>query len=86
MPHPLDALFRPASVAIIGASSDPARIGGRPVAYSKRAFKGAIIPVNPNQREVQGLTAYPSIKDAPGEIDQAIIAVPAKAAMLAVDA
>jgi acyl-CoA synthetase (NDP forming) len=83
--HPLDALFRPASVAIIGASSDPTRIGGRPVAYSKRAYKGAIIPVNPNQREIQGLTAYPSIKDAPGEIDQAIIAVPAKAAMQAVD-
>ncbi|MEA2871340.1 MAG: hypothetical protein QOH67_1316 [Hyphomicrobiales bacterium] len=85
MSHPLDALFRPASVAIIGASSDANRIGGRPVAYSKRAFKGAIIPVNPNQKEIQGLTAYPSIKDAPGEIDQAIIAVPAKAAMQAAD-
>ena len=85
MSHPLDALFRPASVAIIGASSDANRIGGRPVAYSKRAFKGTIIPVNPNQREVQGLAAYPSIKDAPGEIDQAIIAVPARAAMQAVD-
>jgi acyl-CoA synthetase (NDP forming) len=83
--HVLDPLFRPKSIAVIGASSDGNRIGGRPVAYSKRAFKGAIIPVNPNAREIQGLTAYPSIKDAPGEIDQAVIAVPAKAAMQAVD-
>ena len=78
-------LFRPRSVAIIGASSDANRIGGRPVAYSKRAFKGAIVPVNPNAKEIQGLTAYASIKDTPGEIDQAIIAVPAKAAMQAAD-
>jgi acyl-CoA synthetase (NDP forming) len=83
--HPLDPLFRPRSVAIIGASSDPTRIGGRPVRFSKYAFKGAILPVNPNQKEIQGLPAYASIKDAPGEIDQAVIAVPAKAAMQAVD-
>jgi acyl-CoA synthetase (NDP forming) len=83
--HPLDPLFRPRSVAIIGASSDANRIGGRPVRFTKYAFKGAIVPINPNQKEIQGLTAYASIKDAPGEIDQAIIAVPAKAAMQAVD-
>ena len=85
MSHPLDPLFRPRSVAIIGASSDPTRIGGRPVRFTKHGFKGAIVPINPNQKEIQGLTAYASIKDAPGEIDQAIIAVPAKAAMQATD-
>jgi acyl-CoA synthetase (NDP forming) len=83
--HPLDPLFRPRSLAIIGASSDPTRIGGRPVRFTKYGFKGPIVPINPNQKEIQGLTAYASIKDAPGEIDQAIIAVPAKAAMQAVD-
>jgi acyl-CoA synthetase (NDP forming) len=81
----LDALFRPKSVAVIGASSDANRIGGRPIAFSKRAFKGAIVPVNPNRDEIQGLRAYPSIADAPGAIDQAIIAVPAKAALAAAD-
>ena len=81
----LDALFRPRSVAVIGASSDANRIGGRPIAFSKRAFQGAIVPINPNRDEIQGLTAYPSIKDAPGSIDQAIIAVPAKAALQAAD-
>jgi acetate---CoA ligase (ADP-forming) len=83
--HALDALFRPSSVAIIGASSDPTRIGGRPVAFSKRAFKGRILPVNPKGGELQGLPAYASITDAPGPIDQAIIAVPAKAALQAAD-
>lgn len=81
----LDALFRPKSVAIIGASSDPTRIGGRPVAFSKRAFKGAILPVNPKGGDIQGLPAYASIAHAPGPIDQAIIAVPAKAALAAAD-
>lgn len=85
MPHALDALFRPASVAIIGASSDPTRIGGRPVAFSKRAFKGAIYPINPKGGELQGLVAYPSVRDVPGPVDQAIIALPAKATMQAVD-
>jgi acyl-CoA synthetase (NDP forming) len=85
VPHVLDPLFRPKSVAVIGASSDGNRIGGRPVAYSKRAFKGTIFPVNPNQTEIQGLPAYASIRDVPGEVDQAIIAVPAKAAMQAAD-
>jgi acetate---CoA ligase (ADP-forming) len=83
--HGLDQLFRPKNVAVIGASSDPNRIGGRPVAYSKRAFKGAIFPVNPNAREIQSLAAYPSIRDVPGAIDQAIIAVPARAAIQAAD-
>ena len=85
MSHPLDALFRPASVAIIGASSDANRIGGRPVRFSKYAFKGAILPINPNQKEIQGLPAFASIRDVPGPVDQAIVAVPAKSAMQAVD-
>jgi acetate---CoA ligase (ADP-forming) len=85
LPHVLDALFHPASVAIIGASSDPNRIGGRPVAFSKRAFKGAIYPINPKGGELQGLPAYVSIRDVPGTVDQAIIAVPAKSAPQAVD-
>ena len=85
MSHPLDPLFRPKSVAIIGASSDANRIGGRPVRFSKYAFKGAILPINPNQKEIQGLPAYASIRDVPGPVDQAIIAVPAKAAMQAAD-
>ena len=47
MTHPLDPLFRPRSLAIIGASSDPSRIGGPQVRFTKYGFKGPIVPINP---------------------------------------
>ncbi|MBV1799948.1 acetate--CoA ligase family protein [Siccirubricoccus sp. G192] len=82
----LDALFRPASIAVIGASTDAAKIGGRPVDYLKRAgFKGRILPVNPGQREVQGLPAFASLDDAPGSVDLVVVAVPAAAVPEAIE-
>ena len=81
-----DALFRPRAIAIIGASSDATRIGGRPIDYTRRAgFAGTLYPVNPNQSEIQGLPAFPSISAIPGAVDLALIALPAKAAPQAVD-
>ncbi|MEO5669360.1 MAG: acetate--CoA ligase family protein [Ramlibacter sp.] len=74
----LDALFRPRSVAIVGASSDPNKVGGRPLAFLRRGgFAGRVLPVNPGANEVQGIPAYASLDMVPGTIDQAIIAVPA---------
>jgi acyl-CoA synthetase (NDP forming) len=82
----LDPLVRPRSVAVIGASDEPARIGGRPIAYMKeRGFAGAIYPVNPKRPTVQGLQAYPSIDALPEAPDVAIIAVPAALAIAALD-
>jgi acyl-CoA synthetase (NDP forming) len=76
--HTIDALVVPRSVAIIGASDDPTRIGGRPVSYMLRAgFSGPIWPVNPNRDSVQGLRAYPSIRDVPEPPDVCIVAVAA---------
>lgn len=76
--HPLDPILNPRSIAVIGASSDPARIGGRPVHYSKTfGFAGPIYPVNPGREEIQGLKAYRSIVDVPGPVDCAVVAVPA---------
>lgn len=81
----LTPLLAARSVAVLGASQDPVRIGGRPIAYMKaRGFAGPILPVNPNRETVQGLTAYRTLADAPGEIDAAIIAVPGAAAEQAV--
>ncbi|MBL8360795.1 MAG: acetate--CoA ligase family protein [Rubrivivax sp.] len=78
MAHPLDPLFRPRSVAIVGASSDPNKVGGRPLAFlQKGGYRGRILPVNPAAAEVQGVPAYPSLADVPGGIDQAIVAVAA---------
>ena len=75
----LKSLLEPDSVALIGASDDPARIGGRPLRYMLgEGFKGAVYAVNPNRDVVQGLKTFPSILDIPGAVDCAIIAVPAK--------
>lgn len=76
----LRPLLSPRSVAIVGASDDPSRIGGRPLRYMREGgFRGPIYPVNPNRREVQGLTAYASVSDMPAPADCAIVAVPAPA-------
>ena len=62
----ISALFEPTSVAVIGASDDPTRIGGRPIRYLREAgFGGAIYPVNPNRSLVQGLPARPSAPSRP---------------------
>ncbi|AWN52845.1 acetate--CoA ligase family protein [Methylobacterium sp. 17Sr1-1] len=82
----LAPLVRPGAVAIIGASADPTRIGGRPIAYMLRAgFQGAILPVNPNRAEVQGLPCYPSVAALPQVPDVAVVAVPGAAALRAVE-
>jgi acetate---CoA ligase (ADP-forming) len=81
----LTPLLSPRSIAVLGASSDPTRIGGRPIAYLKsQGFGGAIYPVNPNRSDVQGIKAYPSVESLPETPDVAIIAVPAEIATQAV--
>lgn len=76
--HSLHPLFFPSSVALIGASSDPERIGGRPLRFLLEAgFTGKLHPINRSgAKEIQGLPAYTSLMDVPGPVDHAIIAVP----------
>ena len=77
-PSGLDALFNPRSVAIIGASEDPTRIGGRPLRYLQESgFRGKVWPVNPRRDRVQGLEARPDIGGVPGPVDVAMVAVAA---------
>jgi acetate---CoA ligase (ADP-forming) len=86
-PRSLASLIAPRSVAVIGASSDATRIGGRPIDYMvRRKFQGEIYPVNPNRSEVQGFKSYAAIADLPAAPDVAIIAVPAKSVLEAVTA
>ena len=73
----LRPFFSPESVAIVGASSDPTKIGGRPIHNMKIAgYKGRILPVNPNYPEIQGLPATKSVLDIDGTVDMAIVVVP----------
>ncbi|MBN8492958.1 MAG: CoA-binding protein, partial [Burkholderiales bacterium] len=74
----LDALFRPRSVAIVGASADPNKVGGRPLAFLLKAgWRGRILPVNPSAASVQGVPAFSSLQAIDEPVDQAIVAVPA---------
>jgi acyl-CoA synthetase (NDP forming) len=82
----LDALLQPRSIAIIGASQDATKIGGRPVDLLRRySYAGKIYPVNPKAAMVQGLQAYPSVEALPEAPDLAIIAVDAEKAPEAVE-
>ena len=77
--RPLSKLLGPKSVAIIGASDNHTRIGGRPLYYLLNgAFEGPVYPVNANRETVQGVKAYKSILDVPGPVDAVVVAVPAE--------
>jgi uncharacterized protein len=63
------------TVAVIGASSDPRKFGHRAVrAFRRQGY--TVIPINPNEAEVDGLKAYASVLDVPGPIDMATFYVP----------
>jgi acyl-CoA synthetase (NDP forming) len=83
----LDALLKPESVAIIGASDNPNRIGGRPIRYCKAAgYTGTIHAVNPNHDQAQGLPCHRHIDEIPGQVDLAVIAVSADKTVASVEA
>ncbi len=83
--HDLDCLFRPRAIALVGASENGRKIGGRPLRYMLDAKSAVPIhPVNPTRAEVQGQRAFPSVRDIPGGVDQAILAVSADLAEAAV--
>jgi len=76
----------PRSIAVIGASDNPHKIGGRPIAYLSRfGFQGQVFPINPGRSEVQGLRSYRALQDLPEAPDAAIIALPGELAVQAVD-
>lgn len=74
-----EALFNPGSVALIGASADPAKDNSRAQRLlAREGFPGRIIPVNPGRAEIMGLPAYPDIRAVPGPVDHAFIMVAAR--------
>jgi acetyltransferase len=76
-PKDVSTFFNPGSIAIIGASANLGKLGGRPVAaLLRKGYAGTIYPINPRYEKVGGLPCYPSIADVPDDVDLAIIAVP----------
>jgi len=82
----LDAIFRPASVAVVGASTKPGSIG-REIVHNLILgdFKGKLFPVNPKAVYIHSIKAYPSILDIPDPVDMAVIVVPAAYVLDVVD-
>jgi len=73
----LDALFRPRSVAIIGASRTPGKVGHILTQnIIESGFEGSIYPINPNAEEILGKKCYPSVAEVPEEIDLAVVSIP----------
>lgn len=74
----LRSLLWPKSVAVIGASTNPSSLSGRPLRMLRdKGFDGRLYPVNPRHDEVDGLPAYPSIGEVPDRVDVALVLVPA---------
>ena len=76
--QPLDVIFRPETVAVIGAT-DKAVSVGRTVMRNlfSNPFGGTVFPVNPNRSNVLGIKAYPSVLEVPEQVDLAVIVSPA---------
>ncbi len=73
----MEKFFKPRSVAVIGATPKPK--GGLSILLNLlKGFKGSVYPINPNYKEIQEVTCYPNVKDIPGDVDLAIVFVPAR--------
>lgn len=75
--HPLDAVFRPRSIAVIGASRRRGSVGHE-ILHNliSHEFQGTLFPVHPSAKVVHSIKAYPSILDVPDPVDLAIVVVP----------
>src|SRR5882724_10899414 len=86
MPHPLDSFFAPDSIALIGASRDQEKIPGRLLSMlRKNEFPGKLYPVNPNYGDIDGLQCFASIADVKQSTDLAIVIIPARAVLAALE-
>ena len=75
----LESFFNPQSVAVVGASRDPEKLGYAVLSNLKDGgYSGKLYPVNPKTDEILDLTAYPSVLDIPDPVDLAVIVIPYK--------
>ncbi len=78
-PSPLDAIFAPKNVAVIGATEKAGSVG-RTLVWNliSNPFGGAVFPVNPKHPSVLGIKSYPTIRAVPDQVDLAVVVTPAK--------
>lgn len=74
----LSSIFEPSSIAVVGASNDESKWGGRILKNILSGFRRPVYPVNRKEKIVQGVIAYPSVLDIPGDVGMALVAVPAQ--------
>lgn len=83
---PLIPLLRPGSIAVIGASREPAKWGYKVLRnIVGNTYKGNVYPVNPSVPDIGGLGCHASVGDIPGEVDLAVIIVPSPTVLRVVD-
>jgi acetate---CoA ligase (ADP-forming) len=79
-PLDLENLFHPRSVALIGASTEQNKLSGRPFRFFRDyGYAGNVYPVNPKYPEIAGVPCFAKLSDIPGEVDLAVITLPATA-------
>jgi acetyltransferase len=95
--EPISGFFKPSSVAIIGASGTKGKVGNivlNNILYGSKdnedknvvgGFKGSIFPINPSAKEISGLKAYPSVSEVPQKVDMAVICIPPKGVLPAIE-
>lgn len=85
MSDPIESFFKPRTIAVIGASGSPGKVGNAVMRNLKnRHVNTRVVGINPKEREIEGFPCFPSIADVPGEVDLAIMCVPARAVLGAV--
>jgi len=82
----LESIFAPESVAVIGASTTPGKVGHDIFANILRGgYTGTLYPVNPGARSILSVRAYPSVLDIPDSVDLAMLILPPKLAVAAAE-
>ena len=72
----MESFFTPKSVALVGASATPGKIGNSVLdALGKQDFKGKVYPINPKQKSILGIKCYPSLEDIPGKVDLVVVCI-----------
>ena len=75
----LEEFFKPSSIAVIGASRNPTKVGHQILRnLVECSFPGELYPVNPKAEKILGLKCYPQVSEIPGDIDLALVAIPAR--------